>query len=103
MNVAHMEKQNPLSTLPLNLHSLSPFGIKRQQQTSGSDGGTEAVVSGVEERGVITNCEVSSSDSELSGWPSIDRRGSKAVWVYRAGAVTEGVVATIGAVTVTWA
>jgi hypothetical protein len=59
-------------------------------------------MSGAEERGVITNCEVSSSDSELSGWPSVDRHGSEAVWVYRAGAGTEDVVATIGAVSVTW-
>jgi hypothetical protein len=60
-------------------------------------------VSGVEEHGVITNCEVSSSDSKLSGWPSEDRRGSEAVWVYGAGAGTEGIVVTIGAVTVAWA
>jgi hypothetical protein len=57
-------------------------------------------VSGAEEHGVITNYEVSSSDFELSSWPSVDRRGSEAVWVGRAGAVTEGIVATIGVVIV---
>jgi hypothetical protein len=60
-------------------------------------------MSGAEERGVITNWEVSSSDSELSGWPSVDTCGSEAVWVYNAGAGTDDVVATIAAVSVTWA
>jgi hypothetical protein len=57
-------------------------------------------MSGAEERRVIMNCEVSSSDSKLSGWPSVDRCGSEAVWVYGAGTGIEGVVATIGAVTI---
>jgi hypothetical protein len=42
----------------------------------------EAVESGVEERGVIKNGEVSSSDSELSCGPSVGTCGSKAVWIY---------------------
>jgi hypothetical protein len=58
-------------------------------------------VSGAEERGVITNYEVSSSDSELSGWPSIDTHDSEAVWVCNAGAGTDDVVATRAAVSVT--
>jgi hypothetical protein len=60
-------------------------------------------VSGAEERGVITNYEVSSSDSELLGWPSIDTRGSEAVWVYNAGVGTDDVVAIRATVSVTWA
>jgi hypothetical protein len=65
MKVAHKEKRNPLSKLPLNLLSLplwhqTPKKLRVRR-------GTKAVVSGAEERGVITNYEVSSSDSELSG------------------------------------
>jgi hypothetical protein len=63
----------------------------------------EVVESGAEERGVIKNWEVSSSDSELSYWPSVDTRGSKAVWICNLGAGADEVVATRAAVSVTWA
>jgi hypothetical protein len=71
----------------------------------------EAVESGVEERGVSKNWEMSSSDSELSCWPSVGARGSEAVWIYsecgsasyNSGAIADEVVATRVAVSVTWA
>jgi hypothetical protein len=51
--------------LPLNLLSLPLW--HQEPKNYGSEGGTEAVVSGAEEHGVIKNYEVSSFDSELSG------------------------------------
>jgi hypothetical protein len=100
MNVAHKEQNKTLYQNSPWIYSLPPLE-SNAKKTKDPTGGTEAVVLGAEERGVITNCEVSSSISELSGRPSVDTRGSEAVWVCRAGAGTDEVVATIGAVSVT--
>jgi hypothetical protein len=102
MKVAHKKKRNPLSTLPLNLHSL-PLWHQTPKRKLRIWQGNRSCRIGCRGAWSVTNYEVSSSDSELSGWPSEDRHGSEAVWVYRAGAGTESVVATIGAVTVAWA
>jgi hypothetical protein len=53
MNVAHKENETLSQKLSLNLLSLPLW--HQEPKNYGSEGGTEAVVSGAEERGVITN------------------------------------------------